>query len=324
MDALLQIAVFCAVLFAYLHIHHHLKTSNTPDVYALDNPTKMQLDELCNARQPIVCHCDMRGVGHAVDQLSLRVMLAPTRQLDLRTANMYTWVSGALQSSKVNIRDVSPYLSTPPSETAATSSDVAASDDDPLPQSNWRISCRNESLLKNPESRTALRAMDQLFSPPVSIAARHDFLFGRPGASTPLCYETNARTCLLVTQGKITVRLLPPDSSSKLFFKHDPVFLKNISPLINVWSSDRSHLAGLENIHITNLELVCGQTVVLPAYWWYSIRYDSEESSSEGDTFASVGSSVVSFEYQTPASIVATLPQTASRVANELYEIYRA
>ena len=46
--------VFCLVLFIYLHIQFHLKTSNDLEVYELDMASKDKLDEICDLRQPVI------------------------------------------------------------------------------------------------------------------------------------------------------------------------------------------------------------------------------------------------------------------------------
>ena len=47
-----SVLVFTVVLFFYLHIQFHLKTSNDLEVYELDSPSKETLEEVCDLRQP--------------------------------------------------------------------------------------------------------------------------------------------------------------------------------------------------------------------------------------------------------------------------------
>ena len=48
------IFIFCLVLFLYLHIQYHLKTSDDLEVYTIERPSKETLEEICNIRQPVV------------------------------------------------------------------------------------------------------------------------------------------------------------------------------------------------------------------------------------------------------------------------------
>ena len=50
----IAIFIFCLVLFLYLHIQYHLKTSNDLEVYTIEKPSKETLEEICNIRQPVV------------------------------------------------------------------------------------------------------------------------------------------------------------------------------------------------------------------------------------------------------------------------------
>ena len=42
----IAIFIFCLVLFLYLHIQYHLKTSDDLEVYTIERPSKETLEEL--------------------------------------------------------------------------------------------------------------------------------------------------------------------------------------------------------------------------------------------------------------------------------------
>jgi hypothetical protein len=46
--------VFCLVLFIYLHVQFHLKTSNDLEIYEVDQASKDKLEEICDIRQPVL------------------------------------------------------------------------------------------------------------------------------------------------------------------------------------------------------------------------------------------------------------------------------
>ena len=50
----LGILIFCVVLFLYLHIIYHLKTSSDLEIYTIESPSKDKLEEICNLRQPVI------------------------------------------------------------------------------------------------------------------------------------------------------------------------------------------------------------------------------------------------------------------------------
>ena len=49
----LHIVIFCIVLFLYIHINFHIKTSDDLEVYTIEQPSKDKLEEICNIKQPL-------------------------------------------------------------------------------------------------------------------------------------------------------------------------------------------------------------------------------------------------------------------------------
>ena len=54
MKTIISIIIFCVVLFFYLHLLYHLKTSDDLELYTIDNPSKDKLEEICSVRQPVL------------------------------------------------------------------------------------------------------------------------------------------------------------------------------------------------------------------------------------------------------------------------------
>ena len=54
MNIIFNFLIFCIVLFLYLHIYHHLKTSNDLEVYEIEKPSKDKLEEISDIRQPVI------------------------------------------------------------------------------------------------------------------------------------------------------------------------------------------------------------------------------------------------------------------------------
>ena len=53
MNILIFIGVFSIMLFVYLHIVYHLKSSSDLEVYEIELPSKSKLEEICDLRQPV-------------------------------------------------------------------------------------------------------------------------------------------------------------------------------------------------------------------------------------------------------------------------------
>ncbi len=45
-EIMVSLFVFCAILFFYLHIQFHLKTSDDLEIYEIDNASKERVEEI--------------------------------------------------------------------------------------------------------------------------------------------------------------------------------------------------------------------------------------------------------------------------------------
>ena len=54
MKIIIGFVIFFLVLFIYLHVLFHLKTSNDLEIYELDEISKEKLEEICDLRQPVI------------------------------------------------------------------------------------------------------------------------------------------------------------------------------------------------------------------------------------------------------------------------------
>ena len=54
MEILINLVIFVIVLFLYLHISFQLKINNDLEVLEIEEPTKGQLEEICDLRQPVL------------------------------------------------------------------------------------------------------------------------------------------------------------------------------------------------------------------------------------------------------------------------------
>ena len=54
MKIIISFFVFCLILFVYLHIQFHLKTSDDLEMYEFDTASKDKFEEICDIRQPVL------------------------------------------------------------------------------------------------------------------------------------------------------------------------------------------------------------------------------------------------------------------------------
>ena len=53
-EIIIGLFVFCVILFFYLHIQFHLKTSDDLEIYEVDQASKEKIEEICDLRQPVL------------------------------------------------------------------------------------------------------------------------------------------------------------------------------------------------------------------------------------------------------------------------------
>ena len=51
---IISLFIFCIILFFYLHIQFHLKTSNDLEIYEVEQASKDRVEEICDLRQPVL------------------------------------------------------------------------------------------------------------------------------------------------------------------------------------------------------------------------------------------------------------------------------
>ena len=53
-EIIIGLFVFCVILFFYLHIQFHLKTSDDLEIYEVEQVSKEKIEEICDLRQPVL------------------------------------------------------------------------------------------------------------------------------------------------------------------------------------------------------------------------------------------------------------------------------
>ena len=85
MQSVFAVLIFCVVLFLYLHIYFHLKTSNDLEVYEIDHPSKDKLEEVCDLRQPVLFDYSN---DRLMESCTLQAMRSTYGAFDVRLRNV--------------------------------------------------------------------------------------------------------------------------------------------------------------------------------------------------------------------------------------------
>ena len=278
MNIILIVLIFCLVLFFYLHIYFHLKTSNDLEVYEIEQPSKDKLEEICDLRQPVL-----------FNYYNESIMEYCTRE---NIVDVYGAFDIKIRNMKLIPDDESELYIPLPFNSALQ----AVKDDK---ESKYLVENNSEFLEETGLIKTYKH--NDLFLRPYMVSnCSYDFIMGSSGCRTPFRYELNYRNYIVVTQGEIKVKMAPPKSSKYLYEIKDYENLEFRSP-IDPWNVQKQYKADFNKIKCLELTIKKGRILYLPAFWWYSIEFQKEATS------------ICSFKYKTYMNNVAILPQVSMR-----------
>jgi hypothetical protein len=256
MKTFFTILIFCLVLFIYLHIYFHLKVCNDLEVLEIDQPSKEKLEEVCDLRQPVIFDYNVEGL---VEDCTLDNIKRTYGAFDVRIRNIKEY-------------DDKSELYLPLTLNAAY--EVCKKDNDK------RFICENNQEFLEETGLIKNYRYNDSFLRPYSVSnCIYDFNFSSKLTETPLKYEVQYRNYFLVTQGEVTIKLLPPKSSKYLYTIKDYDNFEFFSP-VDPWNVQPQFKADFDKLKTLEVKLRKGQIIFIPAWWWYSIRYESNASLS--------------------------------------------
>jgi hypothetical protein len=152
---------------------------------------------------------------------------------------------------------------------------------------------RNEEFLKDTMLHRVYEQNDFPFRPPMVALMKYDLLFGGKDATTKVKYSDHCRNYFMVVDGEVEVKLAAPRNDRFLNTQKD--YQNNeFYSLMNPWLSDQQFSQEFAKVKFLTVNLKKGQTLYVPAYWWYTFKLQKGV--------------VCSFHYKTFMNVVATLP----------------
>ena len=268
MYPIFAILIFCVVLFLYMHIQFHLKTSDELELYEIDQVSKERFEEICDLRQPILFDFDCDAIIQAVKKQNL---INRYGSFDIKVR----------ENNSTNVHYVHLSLD--------HANKLFKSD-----QNSTYFSENNSEFLQETTFVKNLSYNDAFLRPYMVSSCQYDILMGSNKTRTPLRYELNYRTFFLLTEGNATIKLTPPCSKKYLYPEYDYENFEFRSP-VNVWEPQPEYKADYQKIKCLEFCLQPGKTLFLPAYWWYSIEL-------------SLDATITCFKYKTYMNYIAILP----------------
>lgn len=264
--------IFCLVLFLYLHINYHLKTSNDLEVYTIDRPSKDKLEEICDFRQPVIFEFNNERL---LESCTLRNLDDNYGAFDINLRD--------ITNSDDNSELYLPFL-------LKEAINIFRED-----KNKKFISENNSDFLKETGAVKNFSYNDSFLRPPLVSKCIYDFMSGSIGSKTPLRYNLNYRNYYYVTHGKVNIKLISPQNSRYLYPNKDYDNFEFRSP-VNVWNIQEEYKPEFDKIKVLDITLNKGEIISIPAYWWYSINYEKL-------------SSICVFKYRTFMNVLAISPE---------------
>ena len=271
MRIIIGFCIFCLVLFIYLHIQFHLKTSNDIEMYEVDQPSKDKLEEICDLRQPVLFDFECQKI--------------------IDTSNR-TYISNNYNAFDIKIRNVND---------TDSSSELYM----PLPvhlaiklftedKISTYFSENNSDFLDETGISKNIKYNDEFLRPHMVSNCNYDVLMGSEHTCTPFRYEINYRNYFLLTQGSAQIKLTPPHSIKYLYPDYDYENFEFRSP-VNPWKPQTRFSSDFDKIKCLEFTLLPGKTLYIPSYWWYSIKFNDNTS-------------ITCFKYRTYMNNIAIIP----------------
>ena len=256
MKIFFTIFIFCLVLFIYLHIQFHIKTSNDLEIYELDQSSKDKLEEICDIRQPVIFDFDNEKI---IDNTNKDTILYNYKAFDIKIRN-------------INDHNFDSEIYMPIPLHAANK--LFADD-----KNSAFFSENNQDFLQETGVIKSFQYNDEFLRPYMVSNCNYDVMMGSADLATPFRYELNYRNYFVITQGSVQIKLSPPCSTKYLNLVYDYENFEFRSPM-NPWKIQPQYIADFDKIKCLDVTLIKGQTIQIPAYWWYSIKFTKDSSIS--------------------------------------------
>ena len=272
MEIIIGFFIFCLVLFIYLHIQFHLKTGEDLEMYEVDEPSKEKLEEICDIRQPVLFNFENQKIMETSNKTYI--------------ANNYYAFETKIRNVKDTDSNSELYMPLPLHATIKLFNEDNASS---------YFSENNSEFLEETGVVKNLKYNDEFLRPYMVSNCNYDIMMGSKNTCTPFRYEINYRNFFLLTQGNAQIKMAPPHSTKYLYPNYDYENFEFKSP-VNPWSPQPKYIADFDKMKCLEFTLTPGKTLFLPAYWWYSIKFISSDTS------------ISCFRYRTYMNNIAILP----------------
>jgi len=261
MELVINFMIFCIVLFIYIHVYNHIKTSNYLEVYEIENLSKDKFEDIINFKQPLLLNN-----SSLIDNIDANYLISNYPTFDL---NLYNKQNGLFLKTKMEDFD------------AIINNDT----------SNNYITYNNKEFLEETTIEKLLSSSDTFFRPYNVCNKNYDIIMGKKNNSTQLKYSINSRNILYLSSGKIEVTMCPPKYYKNLHVQKNYELLDFYSA-IDINNIQSNYKNDYHKVKFLRVLLNTTQVLIIPPYWFYSIKFLEENTIVFLNTYRTYTSSI--------------------------------
>lgn len=247
MYILINILILLITIFLYINIYFHINTSNYLEIYEIDNISKEKFEELCSLKQPLFFDSEKIDINLNFPDLNMEYLINIYGNFDI---NIYDNNSENI-SIPINL---------------LTAHDLFNKD-----MSSNYISEYNHNFLEETTLNKTFKTFDFFLRPYYITNSYYDIILGSVNSFTNFKYSLNYRNIFYVNSGKIEISMTPPCNKKYLYVNDFNEEIEYYSD-INIYNVEEKYNKSFNKVKILRTLLKKGQFIVIPAYWFYSIK----------------------------------------------------
>jgi hypothetical protein len=217
------------------------------EVYEIENLSKDKFEDIINFKQPLLLNNTS-----LINNIDSNYLISNYPTFDL---NLYNKQNGVFLKTKMEDFD------------AIINSDT----------SNNYITYNNKEFLEETTIEKLLSSSDTFFRPYNVCNKNYDIIMGKKNNTTQLKYSINSRNILYLSSGKIEVTMCPPKYYKNLHVQKNYELLDFYSA-IDINNVQSNYKNDYHKVKFLRVLLNTSQVLIIPPYWFYSIKFLEENT----------------------------------------------
>ena len=243
------ILILCIIILFYIHLREQFKTSNYLELYEILNPSRTELRELCDTKQPILVNDEIFG-------MSLDALCCDYGQYE------------------INIREVCNSNTNTKNKLVFLSDGMKLLDTDSSDNKIF-ISDNNTQFIIDSQLNISLLKLDDLLRPIFTVKYSYDLNIGSKNFTSLLKSNMHSSYYIMVMDGEMELKLFPPINYKHLYNGID-ITGDNFTSKINVWDTQYDTSDKLGKTVSMTMTVKKGHIFFVPSHWWYSYKFNAK------------------------------------------------